>query len=67
MKLPNFLIVKKINDTYNVKHLFYKFKDVTYKSLNMAIDLCRLRTNNTLSNDKMKFIKIPFVNTWFAF
>lgn len=67
MKLPNFLIVKKINDTYNVKHLFYKFKDVTYKSLNMAIDLCRLRTNNTLSNDNMKFIKIPFVNTWFAF
>lgn len=60
----NFYFIKKTHENdYKTYSLMDSFSPVFYKSLDLAINLCRLRLNKTLQQDNLKIIKLPLTNT----
>lgn len=60
----NFYFIKKTHESdYKTYSLMDSFSPVFYKSLDLAINLCRLRLNKTLQQDNLKIIKLPLTNT----
>lgn len=59
------LIIKQQKDKwYRVCHLFTNYSDQEYDTLNKALDLCRLRCNTNLKENKIKVIKVPLIGFW---
>lgn len=57
-------IRKLVCGAYKVHHMFTNHSDQMYETLNKALDLCRLRCNTNLKENKIKVIKVPFIGLW---
>jgi hypothetical protein len=59
------LTIRKLGcGAYKVHHMFTNHSDLMYETLQKALDLCRLRCNTNLKENKIKVIKVPFINLW---
>ena len=50
------------DNKYIVKQRWYS--DIEYDTLSKAFDLCRLRCNTNLKENKIKVINVPFIRLW---
>ena len=59
------LTIRKTNyGQYIVHDMNTIYSDHCYSTLSKAIDLCRLRCNTNLKENKIKVIKVPFIGLW---
>lgn len=62
--MKQFYIIKEEQEKYKVFSLFDNFSPIYYDYMYNAIELCRMRLNKELQNDKLKIIHLPFTKIW---